>query len=582
MAYEQWIDSNEQWVDRNCYQWGVCPPVVTTASGNLGATIAGHLPVDLPGQIHSWQEEDLLAQINILRSRHLPASIGGHLPKDLSAYLKPWPQKDLGGSMHGWQAKNLSAVIDTLHPEDLPGIIGAHRPRNISALLKGWVREATSDLPATIGIVYADDLPGVIYGTDLGDLPADIFAIRPRDLPAFIHGWQEADLPATIIGDAWPWDLPASINLVGYFDDLPATITSRTDTRVYSDLSAYILTTQGVEDLPASLNIKMASDLGAYIDPGKDIGDLSATIYPKMIRLTGILSLVTMEHSDLSATISVPCFYSEFKDLSAYARAVYQANLGATINPQNYAWGVKNLGASFGYAENTVVQDKLSINVSIAPLGFRTEDKFTVTLSLFRGGLGLGASITGTYVEADLSAEINGVYLSPYHFENWKNQELVIDRSYSQVLRDYEDIDIEFETIVSDYFYSSGSNAVAKIDKYQHFLTRVSSYYSSATSTRLGRQLHKVKRLYDMRSFENIDEAIKYAIWYVTTQPDQNLSAYINGVETYTISNLTARLGVTRYTSTDNNLTSYINGTTLPPYDVVISYTDDGVGYLQF
>jgi len=414
-------------------------------------------------------------------------------------------------------------------------------------------------------------------------LPAYLFPVVPRNLSAFIHGWQEADLSAEIDAKDYPWNLTANITGRPWKTrDLGAYLTPTGYLGPFKNLSAYILVTQGVINLPASMIIKQARDLGAFIDPGKDLGNLTAEIYPKRLRLTGILSMITMEHSDMSATISIPCFYSNLKDLSAYIRPVFQSNLGAYIYPKNFAWDQKNLGASFGYALDTVVQDKLIVNISIDPVGFRTEDKFNISIAVFRSGLSLGASITATRTPRDLPAYINALDVVPYNFESWKGRERVYDTTYTQVIKDYEDVDISFQTIVKDYFYSSGSDVVAKVDRYTHFVTKVASYYSPAKARRLNRTLHKVKYLYDMRSFEDTDEAMRYAIWYVTTDPERNLGAYINSIAPIGSDDLTARIGATRWYSTNNNLTSDIVGTATHTYDVVIGYTDDGVGYLEF
>ena len=85
-----------------------------------------------------------------------------------------------------------------------------------------------------------------------------------------------------------------------------------------------------------------------------------------------------------------------------------------------------------------------------------------------------------------------------------------------------------------------------------------------------------------MRHFESTDEAMRYAIWYVTTTPTNNLNAYINSTAPSGNYDLSARIGATRYVSEDNNLTSYIDGKTTHSYDVVLGFTDDGVGYLEF
>jgi len=549
---------------------------------DLGALIDMHDPRNLGAYIRGFAFRDLGAMVGVMQDQDLPAELLPIPPEDLSAYLKVWPQEDLPGFLYGWDTKDLGGYIIPGGFEDLPAEIRTHGPRNLRALVKGWVREATHDLGALIHAFAADDLGAFIRATEMAQLPAYLFAIAPKNLRAFIHGWDTKDLGCMINGTAWPWDLSASITPSGSWRDLSAEIVSKKSTALSTDLSAYILVTQGRDDLPAMLLAKQARDLGAFIDTGKDMGDLPASIYPKRIRLTGVLSLVTMEHSDLSATISIPCFFSNLSDLSSYINPVFKAELGAYINPKGYVWAQSNLSASIGYTLNTVVQDKLIININIAPLGYRTEDKYTISLSMFRSGLNLGASITATRHPRDLSASINAVDVLPYDFETWKGKERVFDRTYTQVIRDYEDVDISFQTIVKDYFYSSGSDVVAKVDKYTHFVTKVASYYSPATSRRLNKKLHKVKYLYDTRHFADVDEAMRFAIWYVTTDPERDLGAYINSIAPMGSSDISARIGATRHYSVNNNLTSTITGIPTHSYDVAVGYEDDGVDYLEF
>jgi len=556
---------------------GIHPPE------DLSAYIDLHDPENITAYIRGLDYRDFPASTYILYSQPLPAVVGGHSPEDLSGYIKPWSEEDLPGFIHGWDTKDLGAIIRSTYYKDLSAIIGIHRPKNIRALIKGWVREAEYDLGASVhSFGLPVDLGAYIKAGETAQLPAYLFPVVPRNITAFIHGWQEADLSAIITPIAYPWNITASILGRPWQDrDLSANIISNL-LEPHLDLSAYILVTRGRDNLPASMIIKQARDLGAFIDPGKDLDNLTAEIYPKKIRLTGILSVITMEHSDLSATISIPCFYSELKDLSAYIRPVFQSNLQASIYPKGYIFANKNLGASFGYTLDTVVQDKLTINIYIDPLGFRTEDKYDISISVFRSGLSLGASITGQFLPENLTASINAIDVVPYDFETWKGKEKVYDTNYTQVLQDYEDVDISFQTIVKDYFYSSGSDVVAKVDRYTHFVTKVASYYSPAKSRRLDRQLHKVKYLYDMRHFDTTDEAMRYAIWYVTTTPTAELGAYINSIAPRGSDILSARIGITRYISDNNNLTSYIDGKTTHDYDVIIGYTDDGVGFLSF
>jgi hypothetical protein len=548
---------------------------------DLGAIIAAHLPEDLAASIRGFDFRDLSAYITALQDRDLTAEILPVPPRDLSAYLKVWPQEDLIGIIHGWDTKDLSAYMNIIGYADLPAIIGTHRPKILRAWIKGWVREATSDLGASIHSFVDKDLGAFIRSSEMLQLPAYIFAIIPRNLQGVIHGWQEANLTASISSDEYPGDLPASLNITGQFTQLTANIHGKVNQALPTDLSAYILITQGRSDLSAYTNVKQARDLTASIDSGRGVGDLLASIYPKRIRLTGILSVVTMEHRDMSATISIPCFYSNLSDLSAYIRPVFKGDLSATLNAKGYVYAQSNLGASIGYADNTMVQDRLAISILIKPRGYRTEDKIKLLINVHRAGLSLGASITGVIRPEDLSAYINGVDVLPYNFETWKGSEIVFDTTYTQQLRDYQNVDIMFKSIVKDYYYASGSHIVAPVDRHEGFVVQIMSTYSPTGAARRGFTLHKLRELHDMRKYGSMDEAIRDAIWYVTTDFYQGLGAYINGVTPRGNSGLAADIVGLKTYSTDNNLTSSITGTFTHTYDIVVGYTNDGVDFLD-
>jgi len=548
---------------------------------DLPAFIGGHPPGNLPGYIRGLVFEDLSAQLNQVYKYDLPATAGGHLPGDLPAYLKPWPQRDLPGNLYGWDQKDLGGLLNVTFKRDLSATIGVNRNiPDLRGIIKGWVREAYVDLPAFIRGMLDEDLGGIIKGVERRDLPAYLFAIRPRDLPAYIRGWQEADLPASIIGDRWPWDLPAS--MIGYPPgDLPAYINPIGWTLPnYKDLPAYILGTRGRADLTAQTYTIYASSLPALLDTGRDIANLSAYLRPKTIRLTGIIDVITMEHLDLSATISIPCFYSDLINLSAYLRPVFISDLIGVIYPKGWIKGVANLGAKWGYAPQYVFQDKLPINLSITAPGYRVEDKLRIYLQIYREAWDLGAYIFGEYISTDLPASVNTIPLSPYEFDNHKFRELFYNRTYSQVVRSFQEIDIEFETIVYDYLYSSAGDFAAKTNRYEHFVTKISSYFSPETSARIDRKLHKVKKLYGLDHFDSIDEAMRYAIHYVTTDFQADLNSIINIIGA--LHNLSAYLNPVITVSTSTDLTSAITGSLSHPYDVVVAFTEDGVGYLEF
>lgn len=579
MPDDQWVDiNNEQWVDTNDAQW--LDTVTSGVEVNLGASIHGYAISDLDALIGAHQPKNLLSYVTGLAYKDLPGYLNPIEPIDLGASIQPRLPKNLKAEIYGWDTLDLQALINIIAKDNLPATIGAHRPKNVRASIKGWVREAYSDLGANIGAFDTNELPAEIRGTELRQLPAYLFAIAPVDLSANIHGWDTKDLQGIINVIQYPYNLPASINGRPWkYRNLSATITSNL-LGPHKDLTAYILPSKGTADLSAYLGVNYSKDLSAYVDTGNDIGNLSAQINPKMMRLTGVLSIITMEHKDLSATISIPCFYSDYRELSSYIRPVFQADLPASIHPQGWLGGIDNLGAKWGYQDTSVMQDKLPIILNFSGWDFRTEDRLLITASIFRSALNLGATITAVRTPANLSAYINGVFLEPYEFDYWKLRERVQNRTYSQVAIDYEDVDISFQTIVRDYFYSSGSDVVAKVNKYERFVTKVASYYSQATARRLDERLHKIKYLYDMRHFNSIDEAVKFAILYVTETPERNLQAMITATGSF--NNLTSSIIGSDKISTTINLSGSIDAQREHTYDVVLAFTDDGVGYLEF
>jgi hypothetical protein len=554
----------------------------STRIKNLSGLIAAHAPLELPAYIGGVVTRDLSASLNVMFFKDLLTSLTPVQPKDLTVYLKVWPETNLTANLHSWQEEDLSAYVNITFSRDLTAFIITHPSVDLRASLKGRVIEDTRDLSANVFSYALRDLQATIKGSEFSDLSGYLFPVVPKNLQGWIRGWQTADLTANIIGGAWPWDLTASIIGSGSLYNLTANIRAVTSREIYRDLYVYILTTKGVQDFQATINSFHFSNLKAFIDTGRDIGDLTAEIKPKMIKLTAVFSIVTMEHKNLSATISIPCFYSDFRELNSYIRPVFLSNLGAIINPTGWIKGISDLGAKWGFAANYVVQDKLPItfNLGPAPPTYRVEDKLKLYLQIYKRSAGLTASIFGEYINADLPTYINCIRLTPYDFERYTGRARVYSRTYYQTLLDFEDVAIEFEDIVRDYIYSSGSNVVAKTDRYQHFLTKISSYYSPTTSERINSKVHKVRILYGLRKFNNIDEAVKCTIDYVTSYPFANVAAYINAIGTYT--GLRASITGTTTVSTLENLSSQIDGKISHPYNVILGFTDDGVGYLQF
>jgi hypothetical protein len=562
---------------------------VAASHTDLGAELVG---------LSSWSEVDLPAYVGIhpyyvlpafirgMVSVGFPASITGVIPidlggiidiippQDLAAYIKARLVDNLSANIYGWQTADLGAYIDRRYKADLRGVIGVIETlHNMPALIRGWVREAYKDLLSRIHGFEEGYLPAFIRGTEFRNLGASLIAIQPVSLPARIHGWQEAYLQGIIDGYDWPWNLPASINGTGSYVNLPASVKSMADTRVYRDLPAYIKIMREWRDLPTQIYAYQAKDLNAFLNSGTDRRDLVGEIYPKMIRLTAVLSIETMEHKDLIGVINAACMKSDLRDLSAIITAMYMKDLPAYIRPI-YQQHYRDLSAQIGHNDKYITIDKLPINVYIANSGYRTEDKIQLVINMLKSGSDLFASIVGELDQRELSAYIFGEGVRTYEFDYWKKKERVYDLHYGDE-ENYKDVDVDFETIVHDYLYSSIGNVATRTYIDEHWRTRLMSFYSPADQDRLLKRLYKVRILFDLNRFNSIDEAIRYGIDYVTSEPKADLPAYIKPVGMP--KDLSAYISARRIVSTRNNLTSYINGVFQQEDDEVILNVGDGI-----
>lgn len=494
---------------------------------------------DLPSSIHGWIEKDLPAFTRAMQQRGLNAILNPVPPIDLPAYLKVWPMKALPADIHGWDTGNLSAIIAVFQYSDLPVYIGMHPWVDLPVYpLRVWAREVEANLSAFIrgrvcGITLCyGDLPVTIRARYLKDLSAYVYPVVPANLGAALHGWDLINLPAFVDGGYGDYDLQASINAVRNIKELGAYINALFEVEISRDLAALV---EGwrTKDISAYIETIPFAALSGYINPVGQVGNLPASIYPKTIRLSSIISVATMEHLDLSGVINPSCIWSESRNLLAYIRCVYKADLGATVLGRRYTPGVFNLSASVGFANSYTFIDRLPINVTVTTQSYRFEDKFPIYLSIFRDYKTITASIVGTYLYNDLPASITGDYLELYSFENVTDRIKACNLNYMGVLKEYETVEISFRSIVEDYFYSSSGDSAWKTDRADRWILELKSYVPGNILLNTKRKLHKMRDLYDLESFESIDEAMKFAIEYVISYPYDDITAYINVSGTY-------------------------------------------------
>jgi hypothetical protein len=544
----------------------------------LYAYIAGHLPENLPASIIGFSFRNLPAYTRGMSKYDLPADIYSIPPADLRAKIKIYVPPDLHASIHSWQEADLGGYIGRRVKADLRGVIGIIEDAyTLGAVIRGWIREAHSDLGALLHAYKEEYLGAFIRGTERRDLGGIMIYIQPVPLGAGIHGWQELDLQGIIEAQKYPWDLPASILAGGSFRDLKGKIIPILAAGIYRDLPAFLMAVRFKKELGAFVRSYAISDLNGFINSGKDRSDLGAYIAPRMIRLTALISIITMEHKDLVGVINAACLKNLYKDLPSYIRPVFLSNLPAylkCISPIN----AKDLSASIGWSDKYVVVDKLSLNIEVKSSGYKTEDKLRLLINMSLSAADLTGQITGTLDERNLRAYVNCLGAQPYNFEHWKTKERVRELAYG-VEQNYKDIDIDFETIVHDYFYSNEGAFASKVDKDEHWRTRLRAYYSAKDMERLQRRLYRSKILFGIHKYASIDEAMKAAIDYVTEESKYDLSASIKGTGWH--SELRAGIIPKEIVSTENNLTSYINGVSPISDDAIFVAQSSGVNKIS-
>lgn len=484
-------------------------------------------------KIFQRDEKNLSTIIRGLTWSDLPSVIYPIPPKDLNAFLKVWPQRFLPANIHGWQELDLSASIHINQKYDLSAIIGIEGPRNLHGMIKGWGRKVIADLPGFIrGMVYVG-LGAQIRAKYIGDLSAYIGTIQPRNLPVHIHSWQELNLSASLNGVYGDYDLRANISAIGNFSNLFAKIKAAIDTEVKYDLRASLFGWIQ-KDLNAFISAVSAPDLGATITAMGGSGNLSATIYPKVVRLTGVISVSTMGHKNIYAVINAVCGASAHRNLYAYIRAVFKKDLNAVIIGKRIFETYSNLNARIGFTNQYLVVDKLPLNITISSGFYKVVDKLPLYFQNFNKYAGLNASITGILTDSNLGASITADYLDPYNFNRPKYKEIVRKLTYNQIQESFEVVEFSFKSIVNDMFFFSGAQKVYKMDKLDKWILEARSFIPQDTRLNIKRKLHRVKNIYDLTDFNNIDEAMKFAINYVTEYPVTNLSAYIKATGGFT------------------------------------------------
>jgi hypothetical protein len=282
-----------------------------------------------------------------------------------------------------------------------------------------------------------------------------------------------------------------------------------------------------------------------------------------MIRLTTNIGISTMAAYDMSATINYLCFQTGYKNLYGYIYGSYKEDLLAYIKGVVLDYAPKNLSASVGYSDSYTVEDKFRLNITINPSTAITEDVYRFVFNVYRAGSLLSAYIKGIQHYSQLSSEITGTELDIYYYDDYiKNIERVLHKTYDGIFRYYQFVEISFKSIVSDYYYSPGGYAWKK-DRLEKWIAELRSFLPYNPAIRIGRKARRIVALDDLRRFNTVDDAMKWAIYYVTEYPNDSLTAIIRASGSH--SSLAANLSVKETHSNNSSLSSSIT-----PEDVFI------------
>lgn len=510
---------------------------------DFGSVVDGtHFPVDMkagiivrqstyrsfPSSIYGFAVSNLSANLRIVQGTFIPAVIQSIAPINLHAHLKVIELRNLSAYTRGWETGNLTAGIRQIYSESITAKVTGRDDTvgYIKSSIKGY-GTLSNYISAAILSMQCRDLGASLRATYLSNLTMYMYAVPYKNLQAFVHSWKTIDVQATIYGYEYPWQLSASIVPSGAGYLLPANIYALQGRQNYTYLPSSVHSWESLL-LKATLSSSNAPVLNAYINILGNATNLNSSIYPKVIRLTTVVNISTLSNSNLSAIINSPCFYTNLKNLTASIQPKFKADLSAYVKPIVYNYKPSLLSAKTGYTDSYMEVDCLRLNLTIFPNDFFTLDKYKITVNILDAAGLLSASVNGTLRYGGLNAQVSGVEIKPYTFDNAiRNTETAVNTTYNGIFIDNATIEMSFKSVVNDYYYSTDGEHLWKNDRLSRWVLDVKSFYPVNTALKLKRRLHKATMLYDLKKFVSIDEAMRYAIAHVTEVPQSALSASI-------------------------------------------------------
>ena len=532
---------------------------------NIGLKLKGtHKPIDflgqifveqrsiarLPSYIRAWHVRYLTAYLNIVYMRTLQATVLPITPVNLNGYLKVRYKKSLSSFIRGWKTNFLGASIKQIYVEHITARIYPKTDmyKNLRAMIEGS-GDGYKDIRGLIVAFQWVQLGAILRATYLTNVSAYLYAVTPIDLPSKIHVWHERFLQGILNGQNYPWNLTAQIYSKGGWKTFTANIQPRKNMETSSDLSISIHPWETIL-FPAYIYGENAKLLSAYLNPLGYARDLHASIRPKVIRLTTLIDIPTQIHKDLSATINYLCFRTNSRDLPSNIYIKYLSDLSVYIKAIKYIYKSKILAAKIGYTDAYLEVDKLKISINIYPNELFTENKYKIKLNLLDATIFLTAYIRGTLRYNNLSSNIVGKDVPKYVFKSTlKNREIVINKTYDGIFKEFEVVEMAFKSAVKDYFFSSDGEYIWKSNNMDKWVLSLNSILPANTGLGTIRRLHKATTMYDLKSFKSIDEAIRASIAYVTEYPQSCLSATLNNVSE---NRFLSSMIIPKYTKSEN------------------------------
>lgn len=488
----------------------------------------------LTALVHSWHIKNITAILNVVFPMDLQASLYPIEPVNLSSYLKPRLITTLPSYLKGWQKLDLTAAIYQIWDKYLSASIYSRTDtsKNLTSRIKGC-GDAFDSLYGSIVAIYWKPLYATIRATYLSSISSYLYAIPPKNLSSRIKVWHERFLQAELNGQNYPWNLTAQIFPGGGLSKLNALIYPRKDREISNNLSIIIHSWE-TRVLSAFILVDNAPSLSAYLNTLGHTKDLHGSIRPKMIRLTTTINIPTQVHDNLSATINYPCFKTDYSTLYATVDVKYKGDLYAYIKPIYTNYRIAGLSASIGYTDAYLEIDKIKLSINIHNSEFFTEDKLKIMLRLLDAESLLTAYIRGTLRFTGISARIVADPIPGYSFgATPKNREIVINKTYDGIFKEFEIVEMLFKSTVKDYFYSTDGNFAWKSDKNDRWILNVKSILPPNTTIGTIRRLHKATSMYDFKKFKSVDDAIRAAMDHVTEYPQSNLGASIVNLGIY-------------------------------------------------